>query len=157
MGRFGRSVSRRILSDASSGMGRGASLARGASMGKETSAFGFPWESLPMLRAAARLFGSVTAYPSRVNGERGDGRYRIHGVPAASPSPRSPRSPPGDPGSDTSAVAPGSFHSGDAGRGDKLHYTVGGGIVVEQKFQADVAVSVSNIGNEGLVSFIYRY
>jgi long-chain fatty acid transport protein len=51
----------------------------------------------------------------------------------------------------------GQFGDALGGRADKLHYTVGGGVVVQQKFQADVALSLSSIGNEGLVSFIYRY
>src|SRR5262245_38681594 len=44
-----------------------------------------------------------------------------------------------------------------AGRDNELHYNVGAGVVIQQKFQIDGAVSISQIGNEGLVSMIYRF
>jgi long-chain fatty acid transport protein len=43
------------------------------------------------------------------------------------------------------------------GRDDELHYSVGVGVVMQQKFQADVALSLSSLGNEGVASFIYRF
>jgi long-chain fatty acid transport protein len=43
------------------------------------------------------------------------------------------------------------------GRNNEMHYTVGAGVVMQQKFQADVALSFSSLGNEGVASFIYRF
>lgn len=43
------------------------------------------------------------------------------------------------------------------GRDDEIHGTAGFGIVLKEKFQADIAVSVSSIGTEGVVSVIYRF
>lgn len=51
----------------------------------------------------------------------------------------------------------GNYGDALAGRDNELHYNVGAGIVIQQKFQADVAVSISEIGNEGLASFIFRF
>jgi len=51
----------------------------------------------------------------------------------------------------------GAFGGALGGRDDEMHYTAGAGFVLQEKLQIDVAVSVSDLGNEGIVSGIYRF
>lgn len=56
-----------------------------------------------------------------------------------------------------SSNAPSGVSDALAGRDSVIHYTAGIGIVAQQKFQADVAISYSSIGTELVSSFIYRF
>jgi hypothetical protein len=50
-----------------------------------------------------------------------------------------------------------SFGDALGGRDDEVHVTAGAGLVLQEKLQLDFAVSFSSIGDEALMSLIYRF